>query len=164
MLTRQSRLLLGLTVATPLLFAACTDNSIFNPMANAAGTYQLTVYAGRSVPATYQIQAGDPQWPQYPNGATFVVTSGDLILNNNGTFIETNNYAITPTGQGQVTDNFVSSGTWTLNGTDLTLSAPVQNNNSARFVTGTLTPGSNGDTINYQEDTGSGLQAYEYKK
>ena len=165
MLTRQSRLLLGLTMATPLLFAACTDNSIFNPMSNAAGTYQLTVYAGRSLPATYQIQAGDPQWPQYPNGATFVVTGGDMVLNSNGMFIETNNYAITPTGQAQVTPNFVSSGTWTLNGTDLTLSAPAQNNNSSRFVTGTLAPNSNNNlTINYQEDTGSGLQAFEYMK
>ena len=163
MLTKKSRLFLGLTAATPLLFAACTDNSIFNPIANAAGTYQLTVYAGRSVPATYQIQAGDPQWPQYPNGATFVVTGGDMVLNSNGTFIETNNYSSTPTGGTTTTSNFVSSGTWTLNGTALTLSAPAQNNNSSRFVTGTLAPNSNNNlTINYQENTGAGFESFEY--
>ena len=52
MLTKRSRLLLGLTAAIPLLFAACTDNNIFNPQDNAVGTYDLSVYAGRTVPAT----------------------------------------------------------------------------------------------------------------
>jgi hypothetical protein len=160
MLTRQSRLLLGLTVATPLLFAACTDNSIFNPMSNAAGTYQLTVYAGKSMPATYQIQAGDPNFSQLPNGGTFVVTSGDLILNNNGTFIETNNYSSTPTGGTTTTSNFVSSGTWTLNGTIFTLSDPAL----GRLVTGTLAMNiNNALTVNYMEDDGTGIiQSYEY--
>jgi len=160
MLTRQSRLLLGLTVATPLLFAACTDNSIFNPMSDAAGTYQLTVYAGKSMPATYQIQAGDPNFPQLPNGGTFVVTSGDLILNNNGTFIETNNYSSTPTGGTTTTSNFVSSGTWTLNGTIFSLSDPAL----SRQVTGTLALNiNNASTINYMEDDGTGIiQSYEY--
>jgi len=160
MLTKTSRLLLGLTMATPLLFAACTDNNIFNPMANAAGTYTLTVYAGRSIPATYQIQAGDPQWPQYPNGATFVVTGGNLALSTNGTFIETNNYVITPTGQPSQNSSFTSSGSWTLNGTSLSLSAPAQNGRSSRLVTGTLDI----NTINYQENTGAGLESYEYKR
>ncbi len=160
MLTGKSRLLLGLTVAIPLLFAACTDNSIFNPMSNAAGDYQLTVYAGKTIVAHYLIQPGDAT---YPNGASFDVVSGDLNLSSNGTFIETNNYVITPTGQSSFNQQFTSSGTWTLNGTDLTLSAPAQNGNSSRFVTGTLAPNSNnGLTINYQEDSGSGLQSFEY--
>ena len=164
MLTRKSRLLLGLTVATPLLFAACTDNNIFNPMSDAAGTYQLTVYAGRSLPATYQIQPGDPQWPQYPNGATFVVTGGKLVLNSNGTFIETNNFSATQPGQVAELSNYVSSGTWTISGTNLTLNALTQNGNAARNVTGTLTVDANFHTINYQEDGGAGLQSYEYKR
>ena len=162
MLTRKSRLLLGLTVATPLLFAACTDNSIFNPMSDAAGTYQLTVYAGKTLSPTahYLIPQGDAT---YPNGATFDVVGGDLELSSNGTFIETNNYVIVPTGQASFTQQFTSSGTWTLNGTALTLSAPAQNNNSSRFVTGTLAPNSNNNlTINYQEDTGAGFESFEY--
>jgi hypothetical protein len=160
MLTRKSRLLLGLAAATPLLFAACRDNSIFNPMSDAAGTYQLTVYAGKSMPATYQIQAGDPNYPQLPNGGTFVVTSGDLILNNNGTFIETNNYSTTATGGGTTTSNFVSSGTWTLNGTIFSLSDPAL----SRQVTGTLEVNiNNALTINYMENDGTGIiQQYEY--
>ena len=161
MLTRQSRLLLGLTVATPLLFAACTDNSIFNPMSDAAGDYQLTVYAGRSMPATNQVQAGFPNCPPLPNGGTFVVTSGDLILNNDGTFIETNNYSCTANpGGATTTSNFVSSGTWTLNGTSFTFSDLTL----SRQVTGTLAPNiNNALTINYMEDDGTGIiQSYEY--
>jgi hypothetical protein len=160
MLTRKSRLLLALTAATPLLFAACTDNSIFNPMSDAAGTYQLTVYAGKTIPATYQIAAGNPDFPQLPNGGTFVVTSGNLVLGNNGTFIETNNYSSTPTGGTTTTSSFVSSGTWTLSGTFFSLSDPSRN----RQVTGTLAPNINNNlTLNYMEDDGTGTQqSFEY--
>jgi hypothetical protein len=161
MLTKKSRLFLGLTAATPLLFAACTDNGIFNPMSNAAGTYQLTVYAGRSIPATFTVPQGDAN---YPNGASFVVTGGDIVLNSNGAFVETNNILITPTGQASFRNDFISSGTWTLNGTALTLSAPAQNNTSARFVTGTLDTNFNSRlAINYQEDDGTGtINSFEY--
>jgi hypothetical protein len=162
MLTKKSRLFLGLTVATPLLFAACTDNGIFNPMSDAAGDYQLTVYAGKSLVAHYQIQPGDAT---YPNGASFDVVGGDLNLSSNGTFVETNNYVITPTGGSSANSTFASSGSWTLNGTTLTLNAPAQNGNISRFVTGTLEPDVNNKlTINYQEDSGAGLDSYEYKR
>jgi hypothetical protein len=161
MLTKKSRLFLGLTVATPLLFAACTDNGIFNPMVDASGTYQLTVYAGRSMPAHFTVPAGDPD---FPNGATFDVTGGTLVLNSNGAFVETNNILITPTGQASFRNDFISSGTWTLNGTDLTLSAPAQNNASARFVTGTLdTNGNSRLAVNYTEADGTGnVNSFEY--
>jgi hypothetical protein len=163
MLTKQSRLLLGLTAAVPLLFAACTDNSIFNPMANAAGSYNLTVYAGRTPPATYTIQPGDPNYSvDAPNGGTLVVTGGTLTLSNNGTFVETNNYAITPSGGSTVQRQFVSSGTWTLNGTTFSLSDPSR----SRQVFGTLEADSNNNlTVNYSEDDGTGtFQQYEYKR
>lgn len=165
MLTRKAKLLLSLTAATPLLFAGCTDNSILNPLVDGAGTYELTVYAGKTIPASYIIQPGDPAYPQYPNGATFVVSDGSMVLNSNGTFIETNNYVFTPTGEAAIPAAFVSSGTWTLNGTDFTLSAPVQNNNAARSVIGTLSVDANNvTTINYQESDGvGGFDAYEYK-
>jgi hypothetical protein len=154
---RHTKKLLSLTAV--ILLAACTDNSLTNPFQNAVGTYQLTVYAGRSIPATYTIQPGDPQ---FPNGATFVVTGGDLVLNSNGTFVETNNYTTTPTGQSGQNSSFVSSGTWTMQGTNsLFLSAPAQNGNPARSIQGTLDV----DTISYQEDNGAGgLDSFEYKR
>jgi hypothetical protein len=162
MLTKKSRLLLTLTAATPLLFAACTDNGVFNPLLDAAGTYQLTVYAGKTMPATFIIQAGDPQFPEAPNGGTLVVTDGTLVLQNSGAFVETNNYTITPTGQSGVAHQFVSSGTWTLNGTDFTLS----DQSLQRFDTGTLAADANGTlTVNYTEDGGNGVfQSFEYKR
>jgi len=163
MLTKKSRLFLGLTAAAPLLFAACTDNSIFNPMADAAGTYQLTVYAGRTPPATYTIQPNDPTYGSIaPNGGTLVVTSGSLVLSNDGTFVETNNYTITPSGGSAQQYQYRSSGTWTINGTSFSLSDPSRN----RQVTGTLEADLNNNlTVNYSEDDGTGtLQQYEYKR
>ena len=163
MLTTKSRLLLGLTAAAPLLFAACTDNSIFNPMADAAGTYQLTVYAGRTPPATYTIQPNDPTYGSIaPNGGTLVVTSGSLVLSNDGTFVETNNYTITPSGGSAQQYQYRSSGTWTINGTSFSLSDPSRN----RQVTGTLEADLNNNlTVNYSENDGTGtFQQYEYKR
>jgi hypothetical protein len=158
MLTRKAKLFLSLTAAAPLLFAAaCTDNGIFNPLADAAGTYQLTVYAGKTLPAHYVIQPNDPNYPAYQNGATLDVTDGSLVLNSNGTYTEINNYVITPTGQPSVTQFFRSQGSWNLNGTDLTLSSQQEN----RYVTGTL----DFDTINYQEANGTGgFDSFEYKR
>jgi hypothetical protein len=153
---RHSKKLLGLTAV--LLFAAC-DNGITDPFQRASGTYELTVYAGRQVPATYTIQPGDPSYPQYPNGATFVVTDGELVLNSNGTFIETNNYVTTPTGGVGENSSFVSSGTWQVNGTSLFLTAPPQNGIGQRNVQGTL----DGDSVSYQESDGvGGFDSYEY--
>ena len=162
MLTKKSRLLLTLSAATPLLFAACTDNGIFNPLNDASGTYQLTVYAGKTMPATFTIQAGDPNFPEAPNGGTLVVTDGSLVLQNNGAFVETNNYTITPTGQSGNAHQFVSSGTWTLSGTTFTLS----DQSLQRFDTGTLDTDANGRlTVNYTEDSGNGtFQSFEYKR
>jgi hypothetical protein len=162
MLTKKSRLLLTLTAATPLLFAACTDNGIFNPLTDASGTYQLTIYAGKSMQAQFTIQPGDPNFPEAPNGGIFLVTDGTLDLQNNGTFVETNNYTVTPSGQNAIAHQFVSSGTWTLSGTTFTLS----DQSLQRFVNGTLDTDANGNlTVNYTEDGGNGVfQAYEYKK
>ncbi len=156
MLTRKAKLLLSLTAATPLLFVACTDNTLLGPLAEAAGTYQLTVYAGKTLIAHYTIQPNDPNYPQYPNGATLDVVDGTMVLNSNGTYIETNNYVITPTGSAAQNSYFVSQGTWTLSGTDWTLTAPAQGSNGPRYLTGTLSL----NTINYQEAN----EAYEYRR
>jgi hypothetical protein len=164
MLTRKAKLLLSLTAATPLLFAvACTDNGIFDPRADAVGTYQLTVYAGKTLPAHYVIQPNDPNYPSYQQGATFDVVDGDLVLNSNGTYTETNNYVITPTGASPQTSYFVSQGTWDLSGTDLTLSSQAE----GRFVSATWTVDTVNDkeTINYQESNGNGgFDSFEYAR
>lgn len=154
MLTKKARLLLSLTAATPLVFAACTDNNIVNPTTNAAGTYQLSVFAGKSIPANFTIPPGDAT---YPNGATFLVTDGTLVLNTNGTFLETNRFVTTPTGGQAQQTNFVSSGTFTLNGTFLTLF----DQSGQRTVNATL----EFEIINYTEANGDGtVDSYEYRR
>ena len=158
---RHTRKLLSLTAV--MLLAACTDNSLTNPFQNATGTYDLTVYAGKAIPATYVIQPGDAT---YPNGATFVVTDGNLVLNDNGTFVETNNYVTTPNGGSAQQSSFVSSGTWTGSGTTLSLSAPQQNGNAPRNVSGTLTFDSSRNVyvLDYQESNGvGGFDSFEYQ-
>lgn len=165
MLTKKSRLLLTLSAATPLLFAACTDNGIFNPLQDASGTYQLTVYAGKTLPATFTIQAGDPNplfQQEAPNGGTFAVSDGTLVLQNNGAFVETNNYTVTPTGGSPNQHQFLANGTWTLSGTTFTLNDQA----NQRFDTGTLDTDANGRlTVNYTEDAGNGtFQSFEYKR
>jgi hypothetical protein len=153
-------MLLAVTVATPLLFAACTDNGIFNPIQNASGNYGLTVYAGHSMPAHFTIQPNDPEFG-FPNGGTYDVTSGNLSISSNGTFVETNNYVVTETGVGSSNQSFTRSGTWTISGTDLTLFIPAQNNNPSETLDATLDV----DTIAYQEADANGtLQSYEYKR
>jgi len=162
MLTRRSKWFLALSAATPLLFAACTDNNIFNPQGNAVGTYQLTVYAGHTMPATFIIQPNDPDFPEAPNGGTFVVTGGQLVLNSDGSFSEINNFSTTPSGGSAIQSQFVSNGTWTLNGTSFSLN----DQSRGRFVTGTLTEDVSGNIkVNYQENDGSGtVQSFEYSR
>ena len=160
MLARKVRMLLAVTVATPLLFAACTDNGIFNPIQDASGNYQLSVYAGHSMPAHITIPPNDPQFG-FPNGGSYDVTSGNISLSSNGTFVETNNYVVTETGFGSSNQTFTRNGSWTISGTDLTLFIPAQNNNQSEVIDATLDV----DTITYQEADENGvLQSYEYKR
>ena len=166
MLTKKARLFLSLSAATPLLFAAaCTDNGILNPLADAAGTYQLTVYAGKTLVAHYVIQPNDPFFQNdAPNGGTLDVTDGTLDLNTNGTYTEINNYVITPSGGSPLQRFFRSQGTWTMNvNNEVTLSSQAEN----RFVSATWTVDDiNGkETINYQEANGNGGQdSFEYAR
>jgi hypothetical protein len=157
MLTRKAKLLLSLTAAIPLVFAACTDNSLIGPYGDVAGTYQLTVFQGHSVPITYTYQPGETA--ALPNGGTIRWTDGTMLLRSDGTFRETNNFVATPSGQASTSNAYVSTGTFTVNGNQITLSAPPQNNDASRFVTGTIDL----DRISYTEDDGFGNQlAYEY--
>jgi len=154
MLTRKAKLLLSLTAATPLLFAACKDNSLLGPYGDVAGTYQLTVFQGRSLsqPITYTYLPGEH--PALTNGGTVRWTDGTMVLGSDGAFRETNNYIITPSGGSSSSNAYVSIGTFTVNGTAFTLSAPQQNGEGPRFATGTIDL----DRINYTEDQ----LAYEY--
>lgn len=157
MLTRKAKLLLSLTAATPLLFAACKDNSLLGPYGDVAGTYQLTVFQGRTPPFTYTYQPGET--PALPNGGTIRWTDGTMVLRSDGSFTETNNYIITPSGGSSTSNAFVSIGTFTVNGNAFTLAAPQQSGVAARFATGTLDI----DTISYTEDDEFGNPlAYEY--
>ena len=159
MLTRKSRLILAVTAATPLLFAACSDNNLTDPFNDAAGTYELTVFRGATLPVTDTYSPG--QIATLPNGGTVTWTDGTMVLNSNGTFIETNNYVVTPNGQSSSNGAFVSSGTYTIDGNEFTLSAPAQSQTAARFATGTIVE----DRINYQEDNGTGgFESFEYRR
>ena len=148
-----------LSVIAVMLIAACTDNSLTNPYGDVSGTYQLTVFAGRSLPATYVYQAN--QIDALPSGGTVQWTDGTMELRSNGTFVETNNRIITPNGGQSYSDSFISTGTYTVNGINFTLSAPPQNQTDQRYATGTI----QFDTINYDEDNGDGTtSSFEYKR
>ena len=154
---RHTKRLLG--VIAVMFVAACTDNSITNPYGNVAGTYQLTVFSGRSLPATFTYTAGQVDY--LPNGGTIRWTDGTMVLDRNGTFVETNNATVTPNGEASFSDAFVSTGTYTYNGVDFTLSAPAQNNRPARYATGTL----EFDRINYDEQNSDGTtSSFEYMR
>lgn len=154
MITRKAKLLLSLTAAIPLLFAACTDNGIFDPNDDVAGTYDLTVFANGSVGRTFTVQPGDD--PELPNGGTARIDDGSLVLNANGTFTETNSFTKTHANGQSFLSDFVSVGTFTVNGNQLTLSANAQNGFGPRFIGGTI----EFDTISYIE----GGFAYEYRR
>jgi hypothetical protein len=160
---RHTKLLLSLIAVGTL--AACTDNGIFNPNQDFSGTYTLTVFAGKSVPATYTFQPGVD--PDFPNGGTFVVNNGQLTLNNDGTFTETNNYTTTRSGQQPFDTQFFSSGNWNQNGTTISLFAPATQTDPARNVSGSLDVDTQGRaTVFYQEvDAATGVvESYEYKR
>lgn len=155
MLTRNSRLLLGLTVATPLLFAACTDNNIFG-LGDAAGQYTLTVYANVQIPPAFQFQSNPGDDSELPNGGTVIVNSGTLALNTDGTFVETDNFTKIPPGGQSFSSSYVSAGTFTVSGTSINLFAPQQNGFAARNINGTVNAG----TVSYVE----GGVTYEYQR
>jgi len=90
-----------------------------------------------------------------------------MELQSNGSFYESNDYQITPTGGSTVSRVYSRYGNWTVNGTTLTLDIPAQTTVSSAFRDyGTLTVDANGRyTINYDEDNGAGqFLSYEYKR
>jgi hypothetical protein len=159
MLMRNTKRLLS--VIAVMAVAACTDNSINGPYGNVAGTYQLTVFSGRTVPTTPFGPYPAGQFSELPNGGTIQWTDGTMVLNSNGTFVETNNYVANDNVNGSHSGSFVSNGTYTVSGSNFTLSAPAQNGVPQRFATGTI----QFNTINYDEDNGDGTtSSYEYQR
>jgi hypothetical protein len=161
MLTKKAKLFLSLTAATPLLFAAaCTDNGIFDPRTDAAGTYQLTIFANASIPVTFAVQPGDDS--ELPNGGTWRVHDGTLVLRTDGSFTETNLITKTNTGGSSFESDFVSDGTYDINGSNIQFAAPAQNGFGARVFNGVVSE----DRISYNEfDSQTGTQfLYEYRR
>src|ERR1700737_1588142 len=144
MLTKTFRLILGLTAATPLLLVdGCSGSDPISPLVKAAGQYQLTLFRGGPPPVTDTYTAAD-SITSLPNGGTVTWTDGTMVLNSDGTFIETDNYRLDPTG-----------------GTTFTLTvAAIPQQVPARFATGTISA----STINYQESNGVTFDTFEYKR
>jgi len=155
--TKRVLRLLSVAAIVPLLLSGCDSNNTFDPFEDAVGTYALSVYAGSSVPVTFPCSPGQCG---LTNGGTFRVNDGTLQLYNDGTFIETNRYTTTPTGESAQNTTFVSSGTYDINGDQLQLYAPPQNGIGERFLDATFQYGGNDVRIRYIEDG----ESYEYRR
>ena len=158
MLTRNARLALALTAATPLLFAGCKDNNLVTP-ANVVGSYQLTLFRGLVPPVVDTYKASDAI-PGFPNGGTATWTDGTIVLNADRSFTETDNVTLAPTGGPTQQSAFTSVGTYRLSGASVVFTAPAQNGSSARSFSATVTVNS----ISYQESDGQSLQLFEYRR
>jgi hypothetical protein len=159
MLTKNARLILALTAAIPLSFAACTDNNLVTP-GNVVGTYQLTLFRGVTPPVTDTYQASD-NVAGFPSGGTATWTDGTIILSADRTFVETNNVTLSPIGGTQQQSAFTSLGTYAVSGNTITLTAPAQNGFAARNLTGAVTLNS----ISYQESNGAGsFDTFTYQR
>jgi hypothetical protein len=152
MLTKRVRRLLGVAAVAPLLLTSC-DNSPFDPFDDVLGTYQLTVFAGASVPANFACSPGECGMV---NGGSLRVNGGTLVLRSDGTFTERNDFTETPNGESSRSYSLEWDGTYNINGDQFTLSAPAQNGLESRFATGTV----EFDSIRYVEDNFS----YEYRR
>jgi hypothetical protein len=158
MLSKNARLVLALTAATPLLFAACKDNNLVTP-GNVVGTYELTLFRGQVLPVTDTYTASD-NIAGFPNGGTVVWNDGTIELSADGSFEEINNFTATPTGDAPQQSAFTSIGTYRLSGNSIIFTAPPQNGIAARNFTGAVTVNS----ITYQESTGTGFASYQYRR
>lgn len=153
MITKRVRRLLGVAAMAPLLLMSC--DSITDPFGDdLTGTYQLTIFAGRSVPFERTCSPGE--CANLPNGGIFEAIDGTLVLYDDGTFVETNRGTEWPTGGTRRNWTFSSTGTYTVSGDNITLSAPSQNGIGPRFIQASV----EFDRINYIEDN----ESYEYRR
>jgi hypothetical protein len=154
--TKQVLRLLSFAAIAPLLLTSCDSSSSFDPFEDAAGTYELSVYQGASVPVTFPCTI---QLCGFTNG-TFRVDDGTLTLFEDGSFEEVNHFTRTRTGETPQTLTFISEGDYEIDGDDLLLYAPPQNNVGERFVDARFQYGGNDVRINYTE----GNFSYEYTR
>jgi hypothetical protein len=148
--------LLSVAAIAPLLLTSCDSNNPFDPDDDAVGTYELTVYQGSSVPVTYPctvLLCG------FTNG-TFRVDDGTLVIHDDGTFVETNHFTRTRTGETPQSLTYISEGEYEIDGDDLFLYAPPQNDADERFVDARFQYGGNDVRISYTENNLS----YEYRR
>ena len=156
--TKRVMRLLGVAAMAPLILTSCDSTNTFDPFEDVSGTYELSVYAGRSLPATFTCQPGQCGMV---NGGTFVANDGTLVLYDDGTFLETNHYTQTPTGGSPQQATFVSSGTYdVVSENQITLFAPAQNGIGPRTLDATIEFGGPFVTIHYIEDG----ESYEYRR
>lgn len=156
MLTKRSKYFLSLAAATPMLFATgCSDNNIFGPQ-DVVGTYQLTIYAGGTVPRTITFQPGDD--PEMQNGGTWRISSGSLVLRSDGTFTETNIITKTPFNGSSFRADFISEGNYDVQGDFIQFSAPAQNGFPSRFFSGTI------DEVDGRVSFSEGGDDFEYRR
>ena len=119
MFKKRTTLIATLAATVPLILAACTDNSIFGPSADVAGTYQLTTYSSATpLPARFFFGPNVDR-VDMPNGGTWDVTGGRLDLFDDGTFRERDFITKTPTGQQPFLTTDITDGTWGVSGNRL---------------------------------------------
>lgn len=111
------------------LTASCGDNNSTNPAtASVAGTYTLRTINGTALPFTL-----------FGSGANKVeITSDVVVLNEGGTWTETGNVRTTTNGQA-TNESSTDSGTYTRNGTAITLTSAASGSLSGTVSNGTLT-------------------------
>lgn len=149
MLTKRVKRIFAAVALAPLLLTACEGNP-FDPFDEATGTYDLTVFADASVPATFSCGPAD-----CPNGGTVRVNSGTLVLHADGSYVERNNFTFDEP-QGSRNGQFVSTGTFTLNGENLSL----DDDDGTRFINASLQVLPDRIRVSYDEDG----ESYEYIK
>jgi hypothetical protein len=101
-------------VACMVLVAACNEST--PPNGDASGTYELTAINGAPLPFTLDATATD----------TLVVTSGSVVVNANGTFVETLS-ADQITGSVSTTRTNVCSGNYVQRGNSFTFQETFTN-------------------------------------
>jgi len=155
--TKRVLRLLSVAAIAPLLLTSCDSSNNFDPFEDAAGTYELSVYAGSLVPITFNCAPGECG---LSNGGTFRVNDGTLVLFEDGGWTETNHYTMTPNGGSAQNVNFSSSGTYEIFGDEIALFAPAQSGFPARFLDGVFIYGGNDVRLRYEEDG----DQYEYRR
>lgn len=132
---RRIPLLLMALVASPVLLGGC--DSPTDPQTRVAGTYTMTQVNGQAPPVTVL---------QVPEGR-IEVTGGSMVLRADGSYTETVQVRVTPTGGSPQSDQQVENGTYAVTATSITFTVPPSAGQAAFSYSGTIS----GDIITYTE-------------